>query len=73
MYLSVVRIAVAVAALAGTTAAMGRQDMMMAAGMGVGPRRWFSMHHSVQELVQEFALQQSLPNLTTQYVSVSLD
>lgn len=68
MYLSVVVWMAVVAALAGSTAAMTGRDMVMAAGQAVGSRHMFSKYQFVHEL----AMQQSLPNLTPQYVSVSV-
>lgn len=73
MYLPVVaaRFAVALAALAGTTAAMGLnmfgRDFTLAGELGIGPGELLSNHRSVHEI----ALQKTAQNLTAQYATVS--
>lgn len=73
MYLPVVaaRFAVALAALSGTTAAMGmnifRGDFTLAGELGIGPGELLSKQMSVHEI----ALQRTAQNLTTQYATVS--
>lgn len=72
MYLPVVaaRFAVALAALSGTTAAMGMnvlgRDSTLAAELGIGPAELLGNYRSVLEI----ALQATSQNLTVQYATV---
>lgn len=74
MYLpAAARFAVALAALSGTTAAMGmnkfRRDLTWASQLGIDPSELFNRQKSLQ-LVD---LQSGTQNLTAQYVTVSDD
>lgn len=72
MYLpAAARVAVALAALSGTTAAMGlntfRRDFMWASQLGIGPDELFNRQNSLHPV----DLQSGAQNLTAQYVTVS--